>query len=49
MKELFSDKLKVKLKKHFKDGLSENLEEIIKEARDDEEGKKLNALRREKR
>ena len=31
MKELFIDKLKVKLKKHFKDGLPEKLEEIIKE------------------
>ena len=31
MKELFSDKLKVELKKHFKDGLPEKVEEIIRE------------------
>ena len=28
---MFSDKLKVELKKHFKDGLPEKVEEIIKE------------------
>ena len=31
MKDLFTDKLKVELKKHFKDGLPERVEEIIKE------------------
>ena len=31
MKDLCSDKLKVKLKKHFKDRLPEKVEEIIKE------------------
>ena len=31
MNELFSDKWKVELKKHFKDGLQEKVEEIIRE------------------
>ena len=43
MKDLFSDKLKSDLKKHFKDGLPEKVEEIIKEGEKefDEQNHKL--------
>ena len=48
MKDLFSDKLKVKLKKHFKDGLPEKVEEIIKEDEKelDEQNHQLKKARR---